>query len=137
MVKYYEILGVPRNATNDEIKRAYRKLALRFHPDKNRNDPPAEAARKFREISQAYEVLSNVEKRRQYDAQFMGQQRFSIRAFQFRDPFDIFQEFFGDQSIIVLPEMPLIIDSMRNSLPEMKIPDVERTFHYHVSLLSK
>ena len=62
---YYDILGVPRTATPDEIKKAYRKLALRHHPDKNKGDKASEA--KFKEINAAYEVLSDTTKRKQYD----------------------------------------------------------------------
>jgi curved DNA-binding protein len=62
---YYDILGVKRNASEEEIKKAYRKLALKYHPDRNKGDKKAEE--RFKEISEAYAVLSNKEKRTQYD----------------------------------------------------------------------
>lgn len=62
---YYKILGVTKNASQDEIKKAYRKLAVKYHPDKNPNDKTIEE--KFKEINEANEVLSNVEKRKKYD----------------------------------------------------------------------
>ena len=62
---YYEVLGVPKTASQDEIKSAFRKLAKKYHPDLNKDDPSA--AEKFKEAQEAYEVLSDEEKRSQYD----------------------------------------------------------------------
>ena len=62
---YYEVLGLSRNAADDEIKKAYRKAAIKFHPDKNPGDATAEE--KFKEAAEAYEVLSNADKRARYD----------------------------------------------------------------------
>ncbi len=62
---YYEVLGVGRNASEDEIKRAYRRMAIKYHPDKNPGDKEAES--KFKECAEAYEVLSDAEKRKRYD----------------------------------------------------------------------
>ena len=62
---YYEILGLGRDTTNDELKAAYRKLALKYHPDRNPGDKEAEE--KFKKISEAYAVLSDKEKRKEYD----------------------------------------------------------------------
>ena len=61
---YYKILGVKKDASADEIKKAYRKLAVKYHPDKNPGDPIAEAA--FKEIAEAYDILSDTKKREDY-----------------------------------------------------------------------
>lgn len=65
MKNYYEILGVGQDAGNDEIRKQYRKLAMEYHPDRNPENPNAEA--RFKEIAEAYGVLTNTEKRREYD----------------------------------------------------------------------
>ncbi len=94
MKDYYEILGVNRNASDEEIKKAYRRLALKYHPDRNPGDPAAEE--RFKEIAEAYAVLSDPQKRAEYDR--YG----SVGSgdFEFSGPFgdffeDIFSSFFG------------------------------------------
>jgi len=101
---YYEVLGVGKNASADDIKRAYRRMAMKYHPDKNPDDKEAEA--KFKECAEAYEVLSDPEKRRRYD-QFgheglrgIGMRDYTHMKWQdigsiFEDIFG-FDEFFGD-----------------------------------------
>ncbi|MBF0467741.1 MAG: DnaJ domain-containing protein [Desulfamplus sp.] len=91
---YYKILGVPKTASGQEIKKAYHKLALKYHPDKNKDDKNAES--KFKEISEAYAVLSDKEKRQQYDTYGSAgfQQRFSKEdIFRDFDLGDILREF--------------------------------------------
>ncbi|OGV49750.1 MAG: molecular chaperone DnaJ [Lentisphaerae bacterium GWF2_44_16] len=93
---YYELLGVTKGTSQEEIKKAYRKLAIKYHPDKNPGNKEAEE--KFKEISQAYEVLSDPKKRSMYD-QF-GHDAFTrggrgASAGGFHDPFDIFSQVFG------------------------------------------
>ncbi len=95
---YYEVLGVDRGASVDDIKKAYRKLAVKYHPDKNPGDKLAEE--KFKEIGEAYEVLSEPQKRAAYDqyghAAFDPRSRgFRPGAGGFHDPFEIFREVFG------------------------------------------
>jgi molecular chaperone DnaJ len=93
---YYEVLGVDRSATVEEVKRAYRRLARQYHPDVS--DAP-DAETRFKEINEAYQVLSDPEKRAAYDrwghAGLSGAQGVE---WGFRDPFDIFEEFFGGLS---------------------------------------
>lgn len=99
MKDYYALLGVSRDADQEEIKKAYRRLARRYHPDVNKDDE--EAAERFKEITRAYEVLGDPEKRRRYD--LFGDEgdtaSFLSRDFGgMRDPFgDIFSFFFGGE----------------------------------------
>ena len=64
---YYEVLGVPKNATEDEVKKAYRKLAMKYHPDRNQGDSAKNAEEKFKEAKEAYEMLTDAQKRAAYD----------------------------------------------------------------------
>lgn len=123
MANYYKILEIAETATKDDIKKAYKKLAMRWHPDKNPKNLD-EANRKFKEIAQAYEILSDDQKRRAYDAQTnrkhttsstkranksttfrsaaappfksTSDKHFDFSAFDFRSPYDIFKEFFSE-----------------------------------------
>ena len=94
---YYEVLGVSRNATADDLKKAYRKLAVKYHPDKNPDDKTAEE--KFKEVSEAYDVLNDDQKRAAYDryghAAFAGGMGGGAAGGGMHDPFDIFKEVFG------------------------------------------
>ena len=98
---YYEVLGLAKGASADEIKKAYRKMAIKYHPDKNPDDKEAED--KFKEVGEAYEVLSNDQKKAAYDQ--YGHAAFSKGgggggggfggAGGFHDPFEVFREVFG------------------------------------------
>ncbi|XP_053266566.1 dnaJ homolog subfamily B member 6 isoform X1 [Podarcis raffonei] len=104
MVDYYEVLGVHRHASQEDIKKAYRKLALKWHPDKN-PDNKEEAERQFKQVAEAYEVLSDAKKRDIYDKYGKeglngggGGTHFDSPfeyGFTFRNPEDVFREFFG------------------------------------------
>ena len=95
---YYEILGVDRNASKDEIKKAYRKKAVKFHPDRNPDDKEAEE--KFKEATEAYEVLRDTSKRQAYDQfGFAGLEGMSGGGAQdFSSVFRDFEDIFGDFS---------------------------------------
>tara|TARA_B100001250_G_scaffold411327_1_gene439715 strand:+ start:186 stop:629 length:444 start_codon:yes stop_codon:yes gene_type:complete len=86
MKNYYEILGINKTANKEEIKAAYKKLALKYHPDKNINNKE-EAERKFKEVSEAYEILSDDQKKYNYE-------RGNNIIIQNHNPFDIFDNIF-------------------------------------------
>lgn len=91
---YYAVLGLPKDTSERAIKKAYRKLSMKYHPDKNQGNQ--EAHDKFLEITEAYQVLSDPEKRRRYD--MYGEDGIKDSAQGgggFRDPFDMFSSFFG------------------------------------------
>lgn len=99
---FYETLGVAKNASKEEIKKAYRKLAMKYHPDRNPNDKAAEA--KFKEVKMAYEILSDDKKRASYDQfgragvdpSMGGGAGGGARGFDFSNVSDIFGDIFGD-----------------------------------------
>jgi molecular chaperone DnaJ len=116
MKDYYSILGVPRNATQEEIKEAYKRLAKKYHPDRNPGDKTAEE--KFKEINEAYQVLSDPQKRAQYDRalefgfnafgrEWKGGFNFDFSDFNFSNLGDIFEtisDFFEGSTTINIPE---------------------------------
>ena len=93
MKDYYAVLGVPQNASPEEIKRAYRELAKKYHPDKNRGDPEAEE--RFKAINEAYAVLSDPKKRAEYDRRGYVEGAEAYRNVYPEDLFDLFEDLFG------------------------------------------
>ncbi|HJO81904.1 MAG TPA: DnaJ domain-containing protein, partial [SAR202 cluster bacterium] len=92
---YYEVLGIPKNASEEDVKKAFRKLALEYHPDRNKEEG---AEDRFKEVNEAYQVLSNQKKRADYD-RFGHANVGAGRGFEGFDNFggfgDIFDAFFG------------------------------------------
>jgi len=142
---YYKLMGISKNASEDEIKKAYKKLALKYHPDKNSD---LDAAEIFRCIAEAYEVLSDREKRTAYDKYKEDSMRYRSRRsrrsndenftreqhFHPSDPFDLFKHFFCKQE-------NLSHTSLNNMFPGFFTPQIpepfhRRTFHEANNLLS-
>src|SRR5512135_2694029 len=93
---YYEVLGVPKNASDEEIKKAYRKLAMKYHPDRNQGEADKGAEAKFKEAKEAYEMLSNAEKRAAYDQYGHAGVDPNMRGGPGAEGFGGFAEAFGD-----------------------------------------
>src|ERR1700754_504283 len=98
---YYEVLGVPKNASEDDIKKAYRKLAMKHHPDRNQGDDAKKSEERFKEAKEAYEMLSDGQKRAAYDQYgHAGGDPNSAMGAGFRgaggEGFGVFAEAFGD-----------------------------------------
>jgi molecular chaperone DnaJ len=134
---YYEVLGVSRDADEDTLKKAYRKLAMQFHPDRNAGDPEAE--RQFKEASEAYDVLRDGQKRQLYDRYgHAGLQGAGLPNFGNIDPMDIFGDILGDlfgggrrrrgpqpgRDLQMAIEIDLL-DAARGLKKEIKVPRAE------------
>ena len=137
---YYEVLGVEKNASDAEIKKAYRKLAMKYHPDQNPGDKTAEE--KFKEINEAYEVLSDADKKARYDqygfagvdpnfnpnAGFGG---FGGGGFSgFGDFSDIFGDFFGVKDSADLAKA-LIGTKLERQALESRLADFDIAQYFH------
>ena len=128
MVKnYYKILGVNRGSTEEDIKKAYRKLALKFHPDKNKE---SDAEEKFKEIAEAYEVLSDQSKKSKYDNSHRRNSTPNHNyawSFSFTptDPFDLFKNFFAGH------------DPFSDSFHDSIFASFHLHHHHHASIFDK
>ena len=126
---YYEVLGVKKEASEEDIKKAYRKLALQLHPDKNK-EPDAEE--KFKELAEAYEVLSNKQKREAYDKYDYKGVKHGFKSYSDgnTDPFDLFKSFFNGQD----PFSTSFGDSFSSSFHHHPQQTRHRHHHQHASV---
>jgi curved DNA-binding protein CbpA len=131
MSNYYEILEIDKNATIDDIKKNYKKLAFKWHPDKNQ-DNKAEAEKKFKDISKAYQILSDPNKRKIYDLTGTDE---SLQTTSFKNEQELFQEFFSnlkDQLFNNIPE-----DFMMGKFDDiLGGPEVKFTIHTFANIPS-
>ena len=107
MTNYYDVLKVNKNSTKEEIKNSYKKLAMKYHPDKNMNNKE-EAEKKFKEVAEAYEVLSDDKKKYEYD----NGRNIVLNN---QNPFDIFSHMFNDRNIFNNNEFNININNFSNT----------------------
>ena len=137
---YYDVLGVGTDATKSEIKKAYRKLALQWHPDRNKGNKK-EAEERFKEIAEAYEVLSDDTKRSAYDAGdggsfdwegFGGSTRNAYDLFEDmfdgKDPFEAFEEFFDDVQVEEISPLQSLKDFYKSIGKDLSDERVEKIY---------
>jgi len=114
MRDYYNILGINNNASEKEVKDAYKKMVIKYHPDKNK---APEALNKFKEVTNAYEILSDKNKRLKYDISLKHGDEFH---YQFRNPYEIFDEFI--QIVDIINDTLFMVDDMfQNKFVEITI----------------
>ncbi len=131
MTNYYEILDVEKNATIDDIKRNYKKLAFKWHPDKNQ-DNKAEAEKKFKDISKAYQILSDPDKRKIYDLTGTDD---SLQTSSFKNEQELFQEFFSNLKDQLFNNIPQ--DFMMGKFDDiLGGPEVKFTIHTFANIPS-
>jgi len=125
--KYYDMLGVKKDATTNEIKKVYKKLALKYHPDRNLENKD-EAEKKFKDITEAYSVLSDEKKRKNYD--MFGQTDNGAPGFMNVNPFEMFNNIFKTQVSEFMNVKKNKTSSFENILNELKSNKINSNFNF-------